>query len=45
MRGCAEATREKGGVIQMYLQGETCNRHKDGEVQGILHGKGDFIEG
>ena len=41
----AEAIREKGGGIQMDLQGEACNRKKHGEVQGTLHGKGVFIEG
>ena len=39
------ATREKGGVIQMDLQGEACSRRKRGEVQGALRGKGVFIEG
>ena len=45
MGGCAEATREKGGGIQMDLQGEACSRRKRGEVQGTLRGKGVFTEG
>ena len=40
MGGCAETTREKGGGIQMDLQGEACSRRKRGEVQGALCGKG-----
>ena len=45
MGGCAKATSEKNGVIQMYLQGEAYNIHKHEEVQGMLHGKQYFIEG
>ena len=45
MGGCAEATREKGGGIQMDIQGEACSKPKHGEVQGMIHGKGVFKEG
>ena len=45
MGGCAEATREKGGGIQMDLQGEACSRRKRGEVQSALRGKRVFTEG
>ena len=40
MGGCVDATREKGGGIQMDLQGEACSRRKRGEVQGVLRGEG-----
>ena len=40
MGGCVEAKREKGGGIQMDLQGEACSRWKHGKVQGVLRGKG-----
>ena len=45
MGGCAEATRKICGGIQIDLKGEACSRRKRGEVQGVLHGKGVFIEG